>query len=382
MHVRLRTWLKRAGLATLVLLLAAVVLVVVTPQGRTGFKTALFVTQVLPTGPFKPLEWFTSSPERERVHFPVTHGQGTADIYRPSRGEDHPAVLLFLGVAPAGPDDSRVENLGEALARLGIVTMFYWSPEMLDKRINPGDVENLVHAFSFLREQPYVDSRRVGMGGFCVGASFVLMAAARQEIRDAVAYINAFTPYYDMRDLTLAIASGTRFDRDELSLWTADSLTREVFELQLIDSLEDDAERNWLHRRVILAVNEAPPGELSAQGQAALALIEGVTLQKARELLALLPEVLVDGMAETSPSTQLDGLRGRVFIMHDRGDSLVPVDESRRLSRELDKKGFDTAYTEFTIFDHIDPNPADITTTVPELVKLFRHLYQLFRTAT
>jgi hypothetical protein len=382
MHVRLRTWLKRVGLATLVLLLAMVVLVVVTPQGRTGFKTALFVTQVLPTGPFKPLEWFTSSPKRERVHFPVTHGQGTADIYRPSGAEDHPAVLLFLGVAPAGPDDSRVENLGEALARIGIVTMFYWSPEMLDKRINPGDVENLVRAFSFLREQPYVDSQRVGMGGFCVGASFVLMAAARQEIRDAVAYINAFTPYYDMRDLTLAIASGTRFDRDELSPWTADSLTREVFELQLIDSLEDDAERNWLHRRVILAVNEAPPGELSAQGQAALALIKGVTLQRARELLALLPEVLVDGMAESSPSTQLDGLRGRVFIMHDRGDSLVPVDESRRLSRELEKKGFDAAYTEFTIFDHIDPNPADITTTVPELVKLFRHLYQLFRTAT
>jgi acetyl esterase/lipase len=382
MNVRLRTWLKRVGLATLVLLLATLVFVALTPQGRTGFKTALFVIQVLPTGPFKPLEWFTSSPERERVRFPVTHGQGTADIYRPSGGESHPAVLLFLGVAPAGPDDPRVVNLGESLARMGIVTMFYWSPDMLDKRINPNDVENVVHAFSFLREQPYVDSRRVGMGGFCVGASFVLIAAARQEIRDAVAYVNAFTPYYDMRDLTLAIASGTRFDRDEFSPWTVDSLTREVFELQLINTLEDQAERNWLHRRVILGVDEAPPGELSAQGQAALALIEGVNLDKARELLFLLPEVLVDGMAETSPSMQLGGLRARTFVMHDRGDSLVPVDESRRLSRQLEKQGVDTSYTEFKIFDHIDPNPVDVTTTVPELLKLFRHLYSLFRTAS
>ena len=165
------------------------------PQGRAAVATTLFIAQVVPSIPVKPQEWFGNQPLVQRVTFPIHNGEGTADIYRPSGDGPHAGILVFLGVAPAGPDDPRIINLGKALARGNLVAMFYWSPVMLERRLHPPDTHNLVAAFEFLQNQEYVDPGRVGMAGFCVGASFVIMAAAQPSIRDRVSYVNAFGAY-------------------------------------------------------------------------------------------------------------------------------------------------------------------------------------------
>ncbi len=83
-------------------------------------------------------------------------------------------------------------KLGDALARAGFVTMFYWSPTMaLNYDIDSREIENLVWAFKYLRAQDFVDQERVGMGGFCVGASFTLVAASDSRISDEVHFVNA-----------------------------------------------------------------------------------------------------------------------------------------------------------------------------------------------
>ena len=58
--------------------------IAVTPQGKAGFHTALFVTQVLDL-PFKPQAWFTDEPLRHEVHYPSSDGTTVADVYRPRR---------------------------------------------------------------------------------------------------------------------------------------------------------------------------------------------------------------------------------------------------------------------------------------------------------
>ena len=100
-----------------------------TPQGKAGFRAALFVPQVLEV-PFKPQPWFTGDPVRHEVTYPQETGTGVADVYRIPDGERRAAVLLFLGANAAGRDDEDVLNLGNALARGGFVVMFHWSPTM------------------------------------------------------------------------------------------------------------------------------------------------------------------------------------------------------------------------------------------------------------
>ena len=221
-------FLKKTGLTVLLALIAFTIFLGASHEGRAAVKTTLFIPHVFNAG-IKPLNWFTPDPVVERVTFPIPGGAGTGDIYRPPGEGPYAAVLLFLGVAPAGSDDPRVVRLGDALARSNMVTLFYWSPIMADGRMEPEDVDNLVAAFQYLSAQNYVDKSRVGMGGFCVGASFSIMAASEAPIRDNVAFVNAFGPYFDMRDLIGAISSGTKSYGDETLSWEPNKLSRKVF---------------------------------------------------------------------------------------------------------------------------------------------------------
>ena len=70
-------------------------LILLTPQGRTAFHTALFVMQVLEM-PVQAQSWFTDEPLRHRVHFPTSSGASEAEVYRLPDGNPQPAVVLSL----------------------------------------------------------------------------------------------------------------------------------------------------------------------------------------------------------------------------------------------------------------------------------------------
>ena len=196
--------------------------IALTPQGRAGFHTALFLTQVL-DAPVKPQGWFTGEPLRHEVIYPSPEGMSVAQIYRVPDGKPRAAALLSLGVYDAGFDGAEAVNLGHALARAGYVVMYHWSPEMsLNYTIEPGKLDNMVSAFMYLEEQGYVDTERVGLGGFCVGASFALVAGADARIRDRVHFVNAFGPYFDAETFLVQATSRSVVYEGERMPWDPD----------------------------------------------------------------------------------------------------------------------------------------------------------------
>ena len=374
-------FLKKTGLTVLLALIALTIFLGASHEGRAAVKTTLFIPHVFDAG-IKPLNWFTPDPVVERVTFSIPGGAGVGDIYRPPGEGPYAAVLLFLGVAPAGSDDPRVVRLGDALARSNMVTLIYWSPIMADGRIEPEDVDNLVAAFQYLAAQDYVDNTRVGMGGFCVGASFSIMAASEEPIRDQVAFVNAFGPYFDMRDLIGAISSGIKSYGDETLSWEPNKLSKKVFITHLTQDLPE-AERRLLQGAFLdNASPEIRIQYLSPQGRAVYHLLKGTAPDEVKTHLAQIPQRTLERAALISPSQRLDGLKAPVLIMHDREDALVPAFESRRLRDALEPLG-NARYTEFGLFDHVTPDirlgPWD---TTKELIKLFRHLHSVLMQAT
>ena len=161
-------------------------------------------------------------------------------------------VLLFLGANATGRDDKDVVNLGYALSRVGFVTMFHWSETMgMRHNIDPDEIENLVWAFQYLTSQDFVDRDRAGMGGFCVGASFALVAAADPRINDEVRFVNAFGPYFNGSDLLLQFGSRSRFYEGEREPWEPDQLTRRVLANELIDTVDDPRAKEMLQLRFL-----------------------------------------------------------------------------------------------------------------------------------
>ncbi len=367
------------------LLLAVVVLFTVFPQLPTGFHTALFVTQVLDI-PVKPQSWFTQTPVREEITFPRADAAGQADVYYIPDGQRRAALLVFLGANAAGRDDRDVVNFGNALARAGYVPMFSWSPTMgLQNNVDPAEIENLVWAFRHLRTLDYVDSDRIGMAGFSVGGSFIMVAASDSRISDDVAFVNAFGAYYDARDFFVQIASSTKRSGDTLEPWDVDKLTRRVFTNELIEVAPTEEERNILTRRFVdnAQVTQAELDGLAGAAALSRRLLDGTDPREAERLLNQMPADFLEELDGISPRNHIDNYRNRLLIMHDIGDPLIPVGESRRLVETLRSQGRpDLRYTETEIFEHVRPG-ADLQLwpLVKGASKLYAHMYGILRMA-
>ena len=367
----------------LLLLIAIVMLVVMfaTPQGRSALKTLGFVFQVIPSIPVKPIEIFSSQPVREEVRFTQSTGSGVADIYRPDNDKENAAVLLFLGVNPAGRDDARVVNLAESLARTGMVVMIPWSDTMTQNRIDPNEVSNLVEAYKYLSDLEYVDPERVGFGGFCVGSSLAAVAAQDPEIRDNIAFINFFGGYFDAMDLMASISSSTRFGDYGRQPWEPSDLATSVLRGHLIELIPLERDKSLIEQILSSedSLTENQVGDLSEEGKRVYKLLTGTSLVEARELISQLPEEFQDDMRAVSPASNIGDIRARLLIMHDASDNNVPPEESRRFFEAL-KGREDVTYTEFAFFNHMDPG-RDVgpLTWMGDVYKLFMHLYSIIR---
>ena len=371
--------IRRVAVGVLAVLAVAAALMAILPQGRTAIKTALFIPQTLPTIPIKPQEWFTRDPVRMEVEFPDGDGLGVADLYAPAGDGIHGAVLLFLGVNPAGRDDPRVVNLAEGLAQSGVIVMIPWSDNMTDKRVSPTEIDALARAYEYMISLDRVDPDRSGMGGFCVGASFAAVAAQDERIREQVKFVNFFGGYYDASDLAASVVSESRFYGDTVEAWTPDSLSVEVVAAHLIDGISDADERALLESEFVAEDARADVSVMSPEARIVHRLLSGVSYDEARRLISELPASMRLKLDAISPATRIENLKARALIMHDKADSLVPSEESRRLADALSERG-DVYHTEFSLFQHVDPTrPVSPPIYARELFKLYLHMYKVLR---
>ena len=327
----------------------------------TAIHTAAFAAQVLPS-PVKPQPWLASEPERVAAEFPRYDGStGTGDIYVIPDGKRRAGLVVFLGANAAGADDPDVINLGKALARAGFAVMYYWSPTMGERaQVDAGEIANIVAAFDHLRRQEFVDPDRVGLAGFSVGASFALVAAADPRIADGIAFVNAFGGYYDTSDLVVQIAAARAIDNSGDIPWEVDRLTRQVYDNMLTPL---------------------------APHPAAQSLLEGTdSIAEARARYAELPAAFRAEVDSISPSHRIDLWSANTVmrIMHDRGDPLIPVGESRRMVRALQQQRPDVSvyYTETDIFRHVRPDAeTDLKSMLAGAFQLYRHMYHIVAVA-
>jgi dipeptidyl aminopeptidase/acylaminoacyl peptidase len=317
----------------------------------------------------------------QKVSYPTRCGHAEGDLYRPSEGGPHPGIVVCLGVVPFGVDHPQVPLLGKALARAGFATLLYWSPAMREFRLDSEDVENIPLAYQWLIEQPYVDATRSGLLGTCVGGSFALMAAASPLIRDRVAYISAYAPYSSLWTFARDVASATRSLGDLHEAWQVDPLTRKVFVHSMTSLLETD-EADQLRNAFANGSEHLASGGLSADGQTIYSLLTAMDRDDAETALHHLPPIMQERLTTLSPMNYLKDIHAPLIVLlHDRGDQVIPVGESRRLHSALAGHAGEH-YTEMR-FQHLDPVKAKLPLLhlIREFGKFFYAVYPMFRQA-
>jgi dipeptidyl aminopeptidase/acylaminoacyl peptidase len=252
---------------------------------------------------------------------------------------------------------------------------------MRDFQLDPEDVENIALAYHWLIEQPYVDPARSGLLGTCVGGSFALMAAASPLIRDRVAFLAAYAPYSSMWTFAQDIASATRSCGDGHEPWRVDPLTRKVF-VHSLTALLEPGEAERLRSAFATERGHLDGRGLSADGQAVYSLLTALDKDEAETALHRLPSTMQERLAALSPMNYLRDVRApRIVLLHDRGDQVIPVGESRRLRSALAGHA-GVHYTEMQ-FQHLDPvkGKLPLFRLVRELGKFFLAVYPMFRQA-
>lgn len=357
-----------------------------TLQGRAFVKSALFIPQVLPNIPVRPLEYVTKTPIREKITFTTLDAdKASADLYLPKGENSHPAVVFFMGVVPPDRDESRIVALAEGLARTGMVVMIPWLETQHQNRIVEKDIESLVDAFIYLENHPRVKLGKIGMGGICTGASMSIVASQDLRINDRVSFVNSFAGYYDAADFIVATAAKTRFDEVSSTRWNPDSLTQNLITTHIVDGAFDKDQ--VILNRIIKTGEwtQQDSDDLSSSGRAVLTLISGPNVDAAREAITSLNSRTTQFLENISPSTNIGNLKAEVLLMHDSSDKLVPPEESRRFAKAIESNGRRVYHTEFSLFQravqvHMDDSKGLNTLDfLKQAGKLYIHMYNVMR---
>jgi hypothetical protein len=356
-------------------------------------RSAIFMTKMLPI-PSGPIDRVTQRPVVESLWLTTPSGRGEGDLYRPSSRGRHPGILCVLGVVPAGVEHPLVTRLGEGLARSGFAALLHRSTTMRDLRLDPGDIAELATAYETLIRQPYVDARRSGMLGVCVGASFALMAAASPRIRDRVKFVFAYAPYSSMWTLAVDIASRTRTLGDVREEWDVDPLTWQTYVRSITEWLPpEEAQRlrdafedriRWNEDKTVIVHSPSghvDAGTLSADGRAVLRLLAAGRGDIENALRDLPPDAKAR-LTTMSPMAYLDDIAApRIMLLHDRHDHVIPVGESRRLWSALSRRP-GASYTEMGLQHLRMPRGLSPLRLVREIAKTYLAWYPLFRATT
>jgi hypothetical protein len=175
------------------------------------------------------------------------------------------------------------------------------------------------------------------------------------------------------------IASATRTCGSEQEPWRVDPLTWKVFIHSLTAWLEP-SEAEQLQSAFATERGHLDATRLSADSQAVYSLLAAQNVDDAESALHRLPPIMQDRLAALSPMNYLKNVHAPLIVLlHDRGDQVIPVGESRRLQSALDGHP-EVHYTEME-FQHLDPvkGKLPLFRLVRELSKFFFAMYPMFR---
>jgi acetyl esterase/lipase len=370
------------GRIVLLVLLLLIAVAVFLPAGRAALGAIALLPEFFPNLPLRPLEVFTPAPTRSTIQLEYGGRTSVADLYDPGTPGKHGGVIIFLGVAPAGRDDPRVVRLGEGLARIGLTTFIPQSQDLVDSKVDPGEIDELVAAFQYLAARPDVDPNRIAIGGFCIGAGLALDAAEDPRINQQVALVNSFTAYDDLSAYIVSILTHTiqpfppQSGVDRVPWEPAQNATN-VLDDHLISLDSSAAEQDLLRKAVHDPGAPRPdPAKLSPIGRTIWAMINARDPATAEQLLKELPPEAQSTLRRLSPDGRLDQLHAQVFIMHDHDDTNVPYVQSRLLASQL--RPGQAEYDEFQIFNHVDPTAAvSPLVFVADTARLGAHMFQI-----
>ena len=351
------SWLARAVLLALLLLGALLSLL---PTGRAALRGTLLVPAVLLPNKQTPLTVSGSAVRHTTMEISARSGPVYLDIYEPDDATPPlPGAREGVVVIPGIGDerkDSQLINLSVSLAREGIVVMDLTTPALIEKRLDPDDVDAVVQAFQTLARHPSVGAGRAGILGVSGGGDLGMLAAADPRIRDQLGFIMLFGGYYDATSLLRDFGRRALDVDGTLEPWTPNPVPVEALARTIAPTLSANE-----GKLLIGALKEggkplaaAQLASLSPSALAAYHLLHGDDPAHVDANIAALSPAMRRDLVALSPSAVLGDIHAPIYLLHDRNDTYVPFTESRAFAAALVAANHPHDFVELNIFAHVE----------------------------
>ncbi|MBM4437535.1 MAG: dienelactone hydrolase family protein [Actinobacteria bacterium] len=306
-------------------------------------RTASVLASVIPGHPPTPLD-AAPVPHVRTVTYATSEGLPVvADLYVPSGVQESPAIILFVGVIEGGRRYANLVTLADGFARAGFTVLAPDSLAFEEYRVVPADVDALVAGFRFLAAQPAVNPRRIGFIGFCMGGALALVAASDPRIADEVALVATIGTFYSLDSMLDTLTTNVATTFGVARPYTPHPFVWGVARNTLLAQLTVAGDRQLLANIFggdgptpdTAALAQDDLTALSPAGRAVFELFMNRDHARSGRLLAELRLRLPGALEAISPERHVANLRAPVRLLHDRGDTYVPVGESERLLGQL-----------------------------------------------
>lgn len=315
--------MRRFFIVFFLLLLFIAALIWFFPFASSLYQTAYIISHNVPSFP----QWFEWGKYEVSFQQVSLRDKGVLDLYLPKEVEQTSFVILVPGFTPEGSRDPRIVRLAHSFARAGIGAAVPDSPSIREQRFSRQDIDLVKETFWFLKEQPYTHEKKIGLSGFSIAGAYALRATA--ELGSEPLFVHSLGGFYDLGGLMVEILSERAILEGKERVWRPDAFPREI-------------------AKSILSK------ELGADKTEQLFLKEDMSTKEAQVHVDSLSFGARETLKDISPAPLLSQMKTRVFLMHDKNDLAIPVEESQKIKNAL-PKNIPVSFSKFSFFQHVVP---------------------------
>ena len=383
----------RVALVLLLLVGAAVALL---PGGRAVYRAGMLLPSVITSSQTAPLAVSGGDVRHSQVTISSANGPVYLDVYEPVDAPPpipgaREGILVIAGVGDNRKEPALI-NISTALARAGFVVMQATTPALIDYTLTPRDADATVQATLALERWPGVGADRVGILGISAGDALACLAAADPRLHGKLAFLMLFGGYYDATNLLRDVGRRALEVDGQRTPWHPQDVPIYTLAHSVAVTLPpNDAARIRSALGLFGSalgengrpLDSATLAQMSPGAVATYHLLYGDQPDQVEANIAALPPASHDLLRALSPSSVVDSLQARIYLMHDTSDQYVPFTESRDFDAALTWLGRTHEFVELGGFQHVEVRSGATTgELVGDGAHLFAILYQLLLIAS
>lgn len=319
-----------------IFLFIALLLAIFWPATRAYLQAAAVLSQLNGQPVPKLLHPIAAEPITvHQVTISSATGTVSARLYTPVNRPDAPGLVLVPGIHYLGVNEPRLVAFARSLATCGLRVLTPELPDSRDYRINSGDVPAIGDSVQWLQR---TTNRPVGLIGLSFSGGLALMAAAKAPYSNQISAILSVGAHDDLYRVAMFYVTGADpLPNGDIVRETANNYGPWILEYEHLEdfTLPADMEAIRSAFRARLYNDPALEKKLTAQLTPSQKAEYAKILDHPSWSLASSNKKHAAEMAALSPHAHLAGLHAPVYLLHGRGDNLIPFAESNWLAQDL-----------------------------------------------